>query len=94
MFLNDAIFVPYGIAMLSYLHTRLNPSSNENLLLKISDITRLEMRLGESSIDYISRVRSIVQQMQVVTIDHIIPLFVIKSIDHESYPGVKSHYLA
>ena len=45
MFLNDARFASDGITMLSSLITLLNPYSNENLLLAISDITRLEMRL-------------------------------------------------
>ena len=78
--------------MLSSLLTHLNPSSNENLLLAISYLTRLEMRLGESSIDYMPRVRGIAHRMQGVTIDHIIPLFTIESLDHERYPGVKSFY--
>ena len=77
--------------MLSSLLTHLNPSPNENLLLEISDLTLLEMILGESSIDYMSRVLGIAQRMQVVTIDRIIPLFTITSLDHERYPGVKSH---
>ena len=51
MFLNDARFVSDGIKMLSSLITHLNPSSNENLLLAITDLTCLEIRLGESSID-------------------------------------------
>ena len=59
MFLNDARLASDGIAMLSSLLTHLKPSSNEKTLLAISDITRLEMRLGESSIDYMSRVRGI-----------------------------------
>ena len=46
MFLNDTIFVSDGIKMLSSLITHLKPSSNENLLLAITDLTRLEMRLG------------------------------------------------
>ena len=94
MFLNDARFASDGIAMLSSLLTHLNPSSNENLFLEISDLTRLEMRLGKSSIDYMLRVRGISQRTQGVTIDRIIPLFVIASLDHDSYPGVKSRYLA
>ena len=32
--------------------------------------------------------------MQGVTIDRIIPIFAIASLDHERYPGVKSRYLA
>ena len=94
MFLNNARFVSDGIKMLSSLITHLNPYSNENLLLDITDLTRLEMRLGKSSIYYMSRVHSIAKQMHRVTIDHIIPLFAIASLDHERYPGVKSCYLA
>ena len=52
------------------------------------------MTLGESIVDYLSRVRGIAQQMQGVTIDRIIPFFGITSIDHKRYPGVKSRYLA
>ena len=80
--------------MRSSLLTNLNPSSNENLILAISDLTSLEMILGKSSIGYMSRVRGIAQRMQGVTIDHIIPLFAIASLDHEMYPGVKNRYLA
>ena len=94
MFLNDERFTSDGIAMLSSLITHLNPSSNENLLLEITDLTRLEMRLGESSIDYMSRFHGIAQRMHGVTIDHIIPLFAIASLNHKRYPGVKSRYLA
>ena len=80
--------------MMSYLINHLNPSSSENLLLAISDLTRLEMRLCKSSINYISRVRGIAQRMHGVKIDRIIPIFAIASLDHERYPGVKSCYLA
>ena len=52
MFLNDAIFASDGITMMSLLITHLKPSSNKNLLLEITDLNRLEMILGESSIDY------------------------------------------
>ena len=52
------------------------------------------MRLDKSSIKYMSRVRGIAQWMHDVKIDHIIPLFVIASLDYDSYPGVKSNYLA
>ena len=93
MFLNNARFVSDGITMLSLLITRLNPSSNENLLLAIIDIIRLKMRLGESSIDYMSRFRSIAQQMHGVTIDRIILLFAVATLYHKRYPGVKSWYL-
>ena len=90
MFLNDSRFASEGITMLSSLLTHINPSSNEKLLLAISDLTCLEMRLGDSSIDYMLRVCGIAQRMQGVTIDRIIPLFIIASLDHERYPGVKS----
>ena len=65
MFLNDAGFTSDEIAMLSSLITHLNPSSNENLLLAITDLTPLEMRLGELSIDYMPRVRGISQRRTV-----------------------------
>ena len=52
------------------------------------------MRLGESSIKYMPRVRGISQRMQDVTIDQIIPLLAIASLDRERYPGVESCYLA
>ena len=83
IFLNDAIFASEVIAMLYSLLTHLNPSFRENLLLEISYLTRLEMRLGESSIDYMSRVRGISQRMQGIKIDHIILFFAITSIDHD-----------
>ena len=94
MFLNVVRFASYKIAMMSSLITHLNPSSNGDLLLAIIYLTRLEMRLGELSTDYMLRVRVIAQWMHVVTIDRIIPLFAISSLDHERYPGVKSSYLA
>ena len=94
MFLNDARLASDRITMLSSLLTHLNPYSNEKILLAISDLTRLEMRLCESSIDYMSRVCGIAQRMHGVKIDRIIPLFEIASLNHESYPGVKSRYLA
>ena len=80
--------------MLSSLITHLNPSSNENLLLAITDLTPLKMRLGKLSIYYMSRVHGIAQRMHGVAIDRIIPLFAIASLYHERYPGVKSRYLA
>ena len=92
MFLNDARLASDGIAMLSSLLTHLNSSSNENLLISISYLARIEMRLGELIIDYMLRVCVIAQRMQVVTIDRIIPLFAITCLDHERYPGVKSRY--
>ena len=91
---NDAIFASDSIVMISHLLTHLNPSSSENLLLYISDITRLDMVLGESSIDYMSRVQGISQHMQGITMDNIIPLLTIAGLDHNRYPGVKSCYLA
>ena len=94
MFLNDARFASYGITMLSSLITHLNPSSNENLLLAITDLTYLEIILGELSIEYMSRVRGIAQRMHGVTIDRIIPLFEIASLDYERYSGVKIRYLS
>ena len=80
--------------MLSSLLTHLNLSSSKNLLLVISELTRLKMRLGELNINYMSRVRGISQRMQGITIEKIIPLFAITSLDHERYPGVKSRCLA
>ena len=94
MLLNDARFESYRIAMLSLLLTQLNPYFYENLLLTISVLTRLEIQLDESSIDYMLRVQGISQRMQGVKIDRIIPLFAITSLDHDQYPGVKSRYPA
>ena len=94
MFLNDARFASDDITMMSSLITHPNPFSNENILLAITDLTHLEIRLGNSSIDYMSRVRGIAQHMHGVTIDRIIPLFAIASLDHEIYPGLKSRYIA
>ena len=51
MFLNDIIFDSDEISMLSHLLTHLIPSSSENLLLAISDLTCLRMGLGKTSID-------------------------------------------
>ena len=79
--------------MIYSLLTRRNPSSRKNLLLEISDFTRLKMRLGMSSIDYMLRVRGISQRMQGITMECIIPLFSISSLDHDRYPGVKSRYI-
>ena len=94
MFLNNARFASYRIVMLSHLLTHLNPSSRENLLLSISDITCLEMRIGKSSINFMLRVQGISQLMQDITMDRTIPLFVISSLNRDRYLGVKSHYLA
>ena len=63
LFLNDIRFDSDGIAMFSHLLTHLNPSSSENPILTISDLTCLEMGLGESGINYMSRVCSISQCM-------------------------------
>ena len=76
MFLNDTRFTSDGIAMIYSLLTHLSPSSRENLLLAISELTRLKMRLDKSSIHYMPRVRWILQCMQGITIDRIIPIFV------------------
>ena len=76
--------------MISHLLTHLNPSSSENLPFAISYLTCLDMVLGESSIDYMLRVRGISQLMQGVTMDKIIPLFDIASLDHDCYPDMKS----
>ena len=51
------------------------------------------MRLVESCIDYMLWVCGIAQRIQGVTIDQIIPLIAIASLNHERYPGVKSFYL-
>ena len=93
MFLNDARFTSDGIAMLYLLLTHLNTYSRKNLLLNISDLTRLEMRICQFSINYVSRVIGISQRMQGITIDFNIPLFAIARLDHDSYPGMKSRYL-
>ena len=74
--------------MIYHLLTHLNPSSRENLLIAISDLPRLDMGLVESSIDYMSRVRGISQCMHGITMDNIIPIFEIESLDHGRYPGV------
>ena len=78
--------------MLSSLLTHLNPSSRKNVLV-ISDLTRLEMRLGESIIDYMSRVRWISQRIQVITMERIVHLFSVGSLDPDRYPSVNSLYL-
>ena len=93
MFPNNVIFASDGVAILSHLLTHLNPSSRQNLFLAISDLTCLDMGIGESIIDYMSRVRGISQCMQGITMDRIIPLFAITSLDRHRYPGLKSRYL-
>ena len=80
--------------MLSHLLTRLNPSYSEKILLSISDITRLDIGLGEIIIDYMARVRGISKRIQGVSMENIIPLFDILSLDHDCYPGVKICYLS
>ena len=40
-----------------------------------------------------SRIRGISQRMQGVTMEKIIPIFTIASLDHNCYPGVKIRYL-
>ena len=92
MFLNNTIFVSDRIAMFSHLLSHLNSSSSDNLLLAISDLTRLEIGPGESIIDYMSRVHVISQYMQGITMDAIIPLFSIASLYHNRCPGVNSRY--
>ena len=92
--LHEPRFVSDGIAMISLLLARLNPSSSENLPLAISDLTRLDMRLGESRIEYMSRVRGISQRVQGITMERVIPIFAIVIIDHDRYPGVNIRYLA
>ena len=94
MFFNEERFVSDSIAMFSSLLNHLNPSSIKNFLLAISDLTHPEMRLGKSSIDYMLRVRGISQLIQGITMERIIPLFAIASLDHYRYPGVKIRYLA
>ena len=79
--------------MLSHLLTRLNPSYSEKILLTISYLTHLDMGLGKSSMDYMSRIRSISHQIQWFVIDKIIPLFSIASLDCDRYPGLKIRYL-
>ena len=55
MFLNDARFASDRIAKIYSFLPHLNPSSSESLLLAISDLTRLDMGLGELRIDYMLR---------------------------------------
>ena len=69
--------------MLSQLLTHLKSSSSENLILAISDLTCLEMGLGELIIDYILRVHGISQRMKGVTMEKIIPLFAIARLDYD-----------
>ena len=94
IFFNSARFVSDRITMIYFFLTHHNPSSRENLLLAISDLTCLEMGLSESSIDYMSRFRGIYQRMHGITTERIFPLFYIASIYCNRYPVVKSRYLA
>ena len=48
--------------MISPLLTNLKSSSSEKTLLYISDITRVEMKLGKTRIEYMLRIRSISQR--------------------------------
>ena len=68
MFLNDIIFASDRISMLSCLLTHLNPYSSVSFLLAISYTTCLEMRLGDTSIEYMSRIRGISQRIQGVLV--------------------------
>ena len=79
--------------MLLHLLTHLNPSSSENVLPAISEITSLDMGLGNTSIYYMYRVRGISQRLQGVLAEKVIPLFSIVILDHNRYPSVKRRYL-
>ena len=94
MYLNDIRFASDGKAMLSHLLTHLNLSSSEKFLLAISDLARLETKLGETSIDYMPCVRRISQCMRGVSMDKIIPLFAIVILYHDHNSDVKIRYLA
>ena len=94
MFLNNDRFSFDRIAMILHIITQLNPSSSENFLLTINYLNHLEMSLGESSLEYMSRVRGVSQRLQGILIDWIIPPFAIVSLYHNRYLGIKRHYLA
>ena len=64
MFLNNARFASGGISVLSFLITHPNSSSRKNILLAISYLTFLEMEVGESSIDFMPRVRDVSQRLK------------------------------
>ena len=51
------------------------------------------MQLGDLIINYMLRVRGISKRMQGITIERIILIFAIASINHGRYPGVNSRYL-
>ena len=94
MFLNDNQLVSDGISMLLQLLNNLNYSSSENLLLSIKNLNHLDMLLGDSSTDNMSCVLGESQLLQGIYMDKITPLFTIASLDHDPYPGIKSHHLA
>ena len=52
------------------------------------------MRLSELIIDYMPRVQGISQRMQGITMERIISLFAIASLDNERYLCLNSRYLA
>ena len=93
MFLNNIIFYSGRISIISNLLTHPKPSSIENLLLSNSDLTCLDMGLGELSIKYMSRIHSISQKICGFSMEQIIPLFSIAGLDHNQYPGVTIRYL-
>ena len=93
IFLNYTRFASDRITMLSSLLTHFSPSCRKNLLIAISDLTRLEMEVRESSIDFMSQVRNISQRVKGLSMEKIIPIFIIASLDHDCYPGVKSRHL-
>ena len=84
----------HGIAILSHLLTHMNPSSSENLLLDISDLTLLKIGSCETIINYMSRIHGISQRIQQVLMEKIVPLFAIAGLDHDFHPNVRSRYLA
>ena len=83
MLKKDTRFTSNGIAMLSHLLTHLNPSSSKNFLLAISDLTRLNMGLDETDINYMSGVRGVSQYLRVVLVEKIIPFIDIMSLDYD-----------
>ena len=94
MFLNNAWFASDEITILLHLVTHLKPPSSENILLANNDLNRLEILLGESSIDYINHIRGISQRLQGISMNQIIPLLPTTRLDHDRYPGIKIRYLA
>ena len=73
MFLNNARFASDRIAMLLSLITHLKPSSRKNNLFAISDLTRLKTGVGESIIDFMSRVPGLSQRLKGVSMEKKIP---------------------